>query len=139
MLFTGSIRENIERGKPGASLEEIQSAAEKAFAHNFITSFTVSVMGIRSVDPKEVYVFVDFAGARNVTVDPWSFACCKRKSLVTLRCTFLTNVGRAYPTVIKWTRWLAIVSTFSISCFHTLSRSFSSLFRACPCRNNVLA
>ncbi|CAM9429594.1 unnamed protein product [Ascophyllum nodosum] len=40
VLFTGSIRENIERGKPGASLEEIQSAAEKAFAHNFITSFT---------------------------------------------------------------------------------------------------
>ncbi|CAM9430112.1 unnamed protein product, partial [Ascophyllum nodosum] len=40
VLFTGSIRENIERGKPGASLEEIQNAAKKAFAHDFITSFT---------------------------------------------------------------------------------------------------
>ncbi|CAM9429884.1 unnamed protein product, partial [Ascophyllum nodosum] len=30
----------IERGKPGASLEEIQSAAKKAFAHDFIISFT---------------------------------------------------------------------------------------------------
>lgn len=43
MLFTGSIRENIERGKPGASMAEIESAAKKAFAHDFITSFTVSV------------------------------------------------------------------------------------------------
>ncbi|CAN0102225.1 unnamed protein product [Pylaiella littoralis] len=39
VLFTGSIRENIARGKPGASLTEIQKAAKSAFAHDFITSF----------------------------------------------------------------------------------------------------
>lgn len=44
VLFTGSIKENIERGKPGASMAEIESAAKKAFAHEFITSFTVSIM-----------------------------------------------------------------------------------------------
>ena len=36
LLFGGSIRENIEYGKPGASLEEIQSAARQANAHDFI-------------------------------------------------------------------------------------------------------
>ena len=46
MLFTGSIRDNIERGKPGASIEEIEDAAKKAFAHDFITSFTVGVAGV---------------------------------------------------------------------------------------------
>lgn len=37
MLFGGSIRENIEYGKPGASLEEIISAASLANAHEFIS------------------------------------------------------------------------------------------------------
>ena len=46
MLFSGSIRDNIERGKPGASIEEIEDAAKKAFAHDFITSFTVGVAGV---------------------------------------------------------------------------------------------
>lgn len=46
VLFTGSIRENIERGKPGASMAEIESAAKKAFAHEFITSFTVNTIGV---------------------------------------------------------------------------------------------
>lgn len=36
LLFGGSIRENIEYGKPGASLDEIQSAARLANAHDFI-------------------------------------------------------------------------------------------------------
>ncbi len=36
LLFGGSIRENIEYGKPGASLEEIQQAAKEANAHDFI-------------------------------------------------------------------------------------------------------
>jgi ABC-type multidrug transport system fused ATPase/permease subunit len=36
LLFGGSIRENIEYGKPGASLEEIQEAARLANAHDFI-------------------------------------------------------------------------------------------------------
>jgi len=38
-LFSGSIRENIAFGKPGATLEEIQLAAKAAAAHDFIVSF----------------------------------------------------------------------------------------------------
>jgi ATP-binding cassette subfamily B protein len=38
LLFGGSIRENIEYGKPGASLEEIQDAARFANAHDFISA-----------------------------------------------------------------------------------------------------
>lgn len=37
LLFGGSIRENIEYGKPGASLEEIHTAARLANAHDFIS------------------------------------------------------------------------------------------------------
>ncbi|CAN0353047.1 unnamed protein product, partial [Ectocarpus sp. 12 AP-2014] len=40
VLFTGTIRENIARGKPGASMAEIEKAAKSAFAHDFVTSFT---------------------------------------------------------------------------------------------------
>lgn len=39
LLFGGSIRENIAYGKPGASEQEIQEAAEKAYAKEFIESF----------------------------------------------------------------------------------------------------
>eukprot|EP00903_Cladosiphon_okamuranus_P008530 g8189.t1 len=39
VLFTGTITENIARGKPGASKSEIEKAAKSAFAHDFITSF----------------------------------------------------------------------------------------------------
>lgn len=35
-LFTGSVAENIAYGKPGASLEEIRAAAQKAGAEEFI-------------------------------------------------------------------------------------------------------
>jgi len=38
LLFGGSIRENIEYGKPGATLDEIQQAAREANAHQFIES-----------------------------------------------------------------------------------------------------
>ncbi len=38
LLFGGSIRENIEYGKPGATLEEIHAAALQANAHDFITA-----------------------------------------------------------------------------------------------------
>ncbi|MDP1713144.1 MAG: ABC transporter ATP-binding protein [Anaerolineales bacterium] len=38
-LFSGTIRENIAFGKPEATLEEIQSAAQSAAAHDFIMSF----------------------------------------------------------------------------------------------------
>ncbi|MBV6394450.1 MAG: putative multidrug export ATP-binding/permease protein [Anaerolineales bacterium] len=38
-LFSGTIRENIAFGKPGASLEEIQKAAKAAAAHDFILNF----------------------------------------------------------------------------------------------------
>lgn len=36
LLFGGSIRENIEYGRPGASAEEIEDAAKQANAHEFI-------------------------------------------------------------------------------------------------------
>ena len=39
LLFGGSIRDNIEYGKPGASEEEIMEAARKANAHSFIEDF----------------------------------------------------------------------------------------------------
>ena len=38
MLFR-SIRENIAYGKPGATQEEIEHAAQQAYAHEFIESF----------------------------------------------------------------------------------------------------
>lgn len=37
MLFGGSIRENIEYGRPGASAEDIEAAAKQANAHDFIS------------------------------------------------------------------------------------------------------
>jgi ATP-binding cassette subfamily B protein len=40
LLFGGSIKENIAYGKPGATEEEIISAAKKANAHDFITGLT---------------------------------------------------------------------------------------------------
>jgi ATP-binding cassette subfamily B protein len=39
LLFGGSIAENIAYGKPGASKEEIEAAARKANAHEFIQAF----------------------------------------------------------------------------------------------------
>jgi ABC-type multidrug transport system fused ATPase/permease subunit len=39
ILFGGTIAENIAYGKPGASVEEIKDAAQKANAHEFITKF----------------------------------------------------------------------------------------------------
>ncbi|WP_207512763.1 ABC transporter ATP-binding protein [Longitalea luteola] len=39
LLFGGTIRENIAYGKPGATQEEIEEAARKANAHDFIISF----------------------------------------------------------------------------------------------------
>jgi ATP-binding cassette subfamily B protein len=38
VLFEGTIRENIELGKPGASMEEIIDAAKKAYVHETIMS-----------------------------------------------------------------------------------------------------
>jgi len=38
LLFGGSIRENIQYGKPGASHDEIESAARQANAHDFIAA-----------------------------------------------------------------------------------------------------
>jgi len=39
VLFVGTIAENIATGKPGASQEEIETAAKKANAHDFIMQF----------------------------------------------------------------------------------------------------
>lgn len=38
-LFSGTVRENIAYGKPGATDEEIVEAAKAAFAHGFISAF----------------------------------------------------------------------------------------------------
>jgi len=38
-LFRGTIRDNIEFGKPGASEDEIVAAAKAAYAHDFIMTF----------------------------------------------------------------------------------------------------
>jgi ATP-binding cassette subfamily B protein len=38
-LFRGTVRENIEFGKPGASEDEVVAAAKAAYAHDFIMSF----------------------------------------------------------------------------------------------------
>ena len=38
-LFRGTIRDNIEFGKPGASEDEIIAAAKAAYAHDFIVAF----------------------------------------------------------------------------------------------------
>lgn len=39
MLFSGTIRDNIRWGKPGATEEEVERAAKMAEAHGFISSF----------------------------------------------------------------------------------------------------
>lgn len=39
VLFDASIMENIRIGKPGASREEVEEAAKRAFAHDFIEKF----------------------------------------------------------------------------------------------------
>ncbi len=52
LLFGGTIRENIAYGKPGASDAEVQDAARKAFAHDFIIGFPEgygTVVGERGV------------------------------------------------------------------------------------------
>lgn len=36
VLFSGSVRDNISYGLPGCSLDEIQEAARRANAHDFI-------------------------------------------------------------------------------------------------------
>jgi ATP-binding cassette subfamily B (MDR/TAP) protein 1 len=36
VLFDATIEENIRHGKPGATVEEIQTAAREAQAHDFI-------------------------------------------------------------------------------------------------------
>src|SRR5690606_390568 len=52
MLFGGTIRENIAYGKPDATDAEIVAAAQKAYAHEFISGFPEkydTVVGERGV------------------------------------------------------------------------------------------
>jgi ABC-type multidrug transport system fused ATPase/permease subunit len=52
LLFGGTIKENIAYGKPNATQQEIEAAARKANAHDFITSFPEgydTVVGERGV------------------------------------------------------------------------------------------
>jgi len=51
-LFSGTIRENIAYGRPGATQEEIEAAARAAQAHSFIINFPTgyeTVVGERGV------------------------------------------------------------------------------------------
>jgi ATP-binding cassette, subfamily B, multidrug efflux pump len=51
-LFSGTIRENIAYGRPGATQEEIEAAARAAQAHTFITNFPTgyeTVVGERGI------------------------------------------------------------------------------------------
>ena len=51
-LFSGSIRDNIAYGRPGASQEEVEAVAKAAQAHDFIMSFPAgytTVIGERGV------------------------------------------------------------------------------------------
>lgn len=51
-LFSGTLRENIAYGRPGATQEEIEAAARAAQAHSFITSFPTgyeTIVGERGV------------------------------------------------------------------------------------------
>ena len=53
VLFSGTIRDNIRYGRPGASDEEVVDAARMAQAHDFITSFPDgydTVLGQRGVN-----------------------------------------------------------------------------------------
>ncbi len=52
LLFGGTILENIAYGRPGASREDIEAAARKANAHEFITSFPeryATIVGERGI------------------------------------------------------------------------------------------
>ncbi len=52
LLFGGTILENIAYGRPGASRDDIEAAARKANAHDFITSFPegyATVVGERGI------------------------------------------------------------------------------------------
>ena len=52
LLFGGTILENIAYGRPGASREDIEAAARKANAHDFITSFPegyATIVGERGI------------------------------------------------------------------------------------------
>ena len=52
LLFGGTILENIAYGRPGASREDIEAAARKANAHEFITSFPegyTTIVGERGI------------------------------------------------------------------------------------------
>ena len=53
ILFSGTIRDNIRYGRPGASDEEVEKAAKAAQAHEFIMSFPGrydSMVGQRGVN-----------------------------------------------------------------------------------------
>jgi ATP-binding cassette subfamily B protein len=72
MLFGGSIRENIEYGRPGASAAEIEDAAKQANAHDFIVALpegydtTVGPRGVKLSGGQRQRVAI----ARAILADP---------------------------------------------------------------------
>jgi ATP-binding cassette subfamily B protein len=72
MLFGGSIRENIEYGRPGASAQDIESAAKQANAHEFISKLpegydtTVGPRGVKLSGGQRQRIAI----ARAILADP---------------------------------------------------------------------
>jgi ATP-binding cassette subfamily B protein len=72
LLFGGSVGENISYGKPGASQPEIEAAARKAHAHEFITQFpegyqtTVGPRGVKLSGGQRQRIAI----ARAILADP---------------------------------------------------------------------
>ena len=72
MLFGGSIRENIEYGRPGASAAEIEAAAKQANAHDFIAALpegyetTVGPRGVKLSGGQRQRIAI----ARAILADP---------------------------------------------------------------------
>lgn len=72
LLFGGSIRENIEYGRPGASVAEIEDAARQANAHDFIAALpdgyetTVGPRGVKLSGGQRQRIAI----ARAILADP---------------------------------------------------------------------
>ncbi|MFP6876195.1 MAG: ABC transporter transmembrane domain-containing protein [Roseibacillus sp.] len=72
LLFGGSVGENISYGKPSASQQEIEAAARKAHAHEFITKFpegyqtTVGPRGVKLSGGQRQRIAI----ARAILADP---------------------------------------------------------------------